>query len=77
MRRAFYLAGLVFLLVSCANESNNTVTNADTTATPNTTTHGGAGTGGVGAGFGSGGRAGNDTILPVGADTSGGASRQQ
>ena len=65
----------MLLLVSCANDSNNATTgrsDTDTVAAPNTESYGGAGTGGVGAGYGPGGRAGVDTNLPPGAvaDTS-------
>jgi hypothetical protein len=75
MRKVLLMSGLVFLLVSCANDSNNATTESsvsDTTAAPNTESYGGAGTGGVGAGYGPGGRAGVDTNLPSGAvaDTS-------
>lgn len=60
---------MVFLF-GCANDSNNATTSesiADTVSTPVTDYYGGAGTGGVGAGFGPGGRAGVDTNLPPGA----------
>lgn len=53
------------MLLSCDN-SSSAVNDKDTAATPNTTNYGGAGTGGVGAGYGAGGRAGADSNLPVG-----------
>ena len=64
------MGGLLLLIAGCTNDNNNATTDtgaSDTSALPNTENHGGAGTGGVGAGFGSGGRAGVDTNLPAGA----------
>ena len=70
MTRVLWLSAIVLLIAGCANDSNNATTNpavADTSKAPNTEYYGGAGTGGVGAGFGPGGRAGVDTNLPAGA----------
>lgn len=70
MKQFLGLGGMLLLLAGCANDSNNATTDAavsDTSSVPNTEYYGGAGTGGVGAGFGPGGRAGVDTNLPPGA----------
>lgn len=68
MKRIIIFGGLAWMLISCNNDGS-AVNETDTVAVPNTTNYGGAGTGGVGAGFGPGGRAGDDTNLPVGIDT--------
>jgi hypothetical protein len=75
MKRILTAIGFVVALVGCANDGGTGGVGSadtgmgDTVVTPNTTYYGGAGTSGVGAGFGPGGRAGADTNLPVGADT--------
>lgn len=68
MRKVLVLGGLVIILASCANDGGKAGTgrsDSDTVAAPNTTNYGAAGTGGVGAGFGPGGRAGADTNIPA------------
>jgi hypothetical protein len=73
MRKVLTLTGIVLFLVSCGNTgtgtSNTDTATTDTVAAPNTTNYGGAGTSGVGAGFGAGNRAGADTNLPLSADS--------
>jgi hypothetical protein len=74
MRRIVMILGLALLIGSCANnESSTTTGNSDsvTTTTTNTTTSSGAaGTGGVGAGFGTGGSPTTDTGKVIRTDTS-------
>lgn len=68
MRKVLWLSGLAIAFISCANDGGTAGTgrsDSDTVVTPNTTNYGAAGTGGVGAGFGPGGRAGADTNLPA------------
>lgn len=64
MKQLFALCGLAFWLLSCANNTGNTAgaaSEADTTKNI-TTNVGGAGTGGVGAGYGTGG---STVVTPI------------
>ncbi len=67
MRRVLIMGGLALVMFSCGNSGENTSgtgrsESAGEDTTKNMTTNSGAaGTGGVGAGFGTGGSAGTDT----------------
>jgi len=75
MKRILFVSGFSVWLLSCSNNSATTsghTDSADDTTKNMTTNSGAAGTGGVGAGFGTGGSAGTDTNTTPGAakDTS-------
>ena len=73
------MAGFAVALLSCANNEGTATDNADslTNATSNPTTgSGAAGTGGVGAGFGTGGSPTTDTGKVIRTDTSGTSTQQ-
>lgn len=75
MKRVLFLSGFVLCLLSCSDNSATSTghDNSSGDTTKNMTTNSGAaGTGGVGAGYGTGGSAGTDTNTTPGAakDTS-------
>jgi hypothetical protein len=69
MKRILFLSGLTVWLLSCSNNSDSAGTAGEIKDTNKTimTNSGGASTGGVGAGYGTGGAGISDTVTKTGA----------